>query len=423
MQTVLFKNVTLYDGTACDLLIKDGMIAERAAANSLQNADVIMDASGLTVLPGLFDMHVHLRDPGFTQKEDIITGAAAAFAGGFTGVACMPNTKPTIDTPETVQYILDKAAQTGLHVHPVGCITEQMSGSALCDYPTLIKAGICAISDDGRPVENAEQMRQALEIARDLQLPVISHCEDLSIINGGILNKGAVSEALQVKGMDRASEDSITAREILLANAVNGAIHIAHVSTKDSVEIIRLAKAAGIAVTCETCPHYFLLTEEKLLTKDADYRMNPPLRTEEDRKAILQGVLDGTIDCIVTDHAPHTPEEKQDFYHAPNGVIGMETSLAATLTLYHQGLLTLQEIVRLMADRPREILHLPQQTLETGAPANLVLVDLNKEWTVQPELLHSKARNAVFKQMTFRGKPILTMADGIIRYQESMKME
>ncbi len=419
MPTILLQNATDANGDAFDFLIADGIIAKRVPAGTLsETADTVISAAGLTIFPGLFDMHVHLRDPGFTQKEDIITGAAAALAGGVTDVACMPNTNPTIDTPETVQYILEKAAKTGVHVHPVGCITEQMKGNALCDYPALQEAGICAISDDGRPVENAEQMRQALEQAKALQLPVISHCEDLSIIHGGIMNKGRISEQLQVNGMDRASEDYITAREIILANAVNGAIHIAHVSTKGSVEIIRQAKKAGIAVTCETCPHYFLMTEEKLLTKDADYRMNPPLRTEEDRQAVLEGVLDGTIDCIVTGHAPHTPAEKQDFYHAPNGVIGMETSLAATLTLYHQKKLTLPEIVRLMADRPREILHLPPQTLEVGAPANLTLIDLQKEWTVQPELLHSKARNAVFKQMTFRGKPVLTMTDGTIRYQE-----
>jgi len=248
---------------------------------------------------------------------------------------------------------------------------------------------------------------------------VISHCEDLSIIHGGIINKGNISEQLQVKGMDRASEDYITAREIILAASVNGAIHIAHVSTKGSVEIIRQAKKAGIAVTCETCPHYFLMTEEKALLKDADYRMNPPLRTEEDRQAVLAGILDGTIDCIVTDPCPaHTILEKVIFTMLPIGVIGMETSLAATLTLYHQHLLTLPEIVKLMAERPREILHLPKQTLEVGAPANLTLVDLQKEWVVDPEKLHSKARNAIFKQMQFRGKVVLTMTNGMVRYQD-----
>lgn len=419
MQTILLQNVTDAYGVCSDFLVADGKITKRVAAGTLQEAaDLVIPANGLTIFPGLFDMHVHLRDPGFTQKEDIITGAAAALAGGITDVACMPNTKPTIDTPETVQYILEKAEQTGVQVHPVGCITNGMKGISLCDYSTLMKAGICAISDDGRPVENAEQMRLALEQAKNLNLPVISHCEDLSIVHGGIINKGNISEQLQVKGMDRASEDYITAREIILAASVNGAIHIAHVSTKGSVEIIRQAKKAGIAVTCETCPHYFLMTEEKVLSKDADYRMNPPLRTEEDRQAVLAGILDGTIDCIVTDHAPHTPLEKSDFYHAPNGVIGMETSLAATLTLYHQHLLTLPEILKLMAERPREILHLPEQTLEVGAPANLTLVDLQKEWVVDPEKLHSKARNAIFKQMQFRGKVVLTMTNGVIRYQD-----
>ena len=218
MQTILLQHATDAYGISSDFLIQDGIIAKRAPAGTLQDAaDVVIPAKGLTIFPGLFDMHVHLRDPGFTQKEDILTGAAAALAGGVTDVACMPNTKPTIDTPETVQYILDKAAPTGVKVHPIGCITNGMKGESLCDYPALMQAGICAISDDGRPVENAEQMRLALEQARDLHLPVISHCEDLSIIHGGIVNKGAVSEQLQVQGMDRASEDYITAREIILA--------------------------------------------------------------------------------------------------------------------------------------------------------------------------------------------------------------
>lgn len=419
-QSIFIQNVHVVDSNTdcvCDLFIQNGIIQKMGSHLSVQ-ADLVIDGSNLTALPGLFDMHVHLRDPGFTYKEDIITGAAAALAGGVTGLACMPNTKPVIDNPEVVQYILDRAQNTGVKIHPIGCITRNMQGEALCDYAALKQSGICAISDDGKPVEHAGMMLKGLEEAKKHQLPVISHCEDLSIINGGIINEGVVSKRLQVKGMDRTSEDTITAREILLAQRANSHIHIAHVSTKGSVEIVRIAKQHGISVTCETCPHYFLMTEEKVLSRDADYRMSPPLREEEDRIAVLNGVLDGTIDCIVTDHAPHTPEEKADFEKAPNGVIGMETSLAATLKLYHEGKLSLKQIVSMMADRPRSILNLPQVTIQEQAPAELVLVDLNYKWIVNPEKLHSKAKNAVFKGVSLKGKPVMTITDGIIRYQD-----
>lgn len=420
-QTILIRAVQLVQGDIlprCDMLLKDGVIA-KLGKGLTDAADIVIDGSKLTALPGLFDMHVHLRDPGQTHKEDILTGAAAALAGGITGVACMPNTTPAIDSTETVRYICEKASSTGVEVHPVGCITKGLKGEAMCDYTALKEAGICAISDDGRPVECAETMRRALIQANALGLPVISHCEDLSIIDGGIVNRGKASETLGVKGMDRASEDYITAREIILAASADVPIHIAHVSTYGSVEIIRHAKAQGVKVTCESCPHYFLMTEEAVLGGDADYRMNPPLRTEKDRKAVLEGVLDGTIDCIVTDHAPHAPEEKADFYHAPNGVIGMETSLAASLKLVHAGLMTLPELVEKMSDNPRRILGLPQHKLAVGEPADLTLVDLEHHWVVDPEKMHSKAKNVIWKGKTLVGKPVYTITDGVIRYTDT----
>lgn len=420
-QTILIRAVQLVQGDVlprCDMLLKDGVIA-KLGKGLTDAADVVIDGSKLTALPGLFDMHVHLRDPGQTHKEDILTGAAAALAGGITGVACMPNTTPAIDSTETVRYICEKASSTGVEVHPVGCITKGLKGEEMCDYTALKEAGICAISDDGKPVECAETMRRALIQANALGLPVISHCEDLSIIDGGIVNRGKASETLGVKGMDRASEDYITAREIILAASADVPIHIAHVSTYGSVEIIRHAKAQGVKVTCETCPHYFLMTEEAVLGGDADYRMNPPLRTEKDRKAVLEGVLDGTIDCIVTDHAPHAPEEKADFYHAPNGVIGMETSLAASLKLVHAGLMTLPELVEKMSDNPRRILGLPQHKLAVGEPADLTLVDLEHHWVVDPEKMHSKAKNVIWKGKTLVGKPVYTITDGVIRYTDT----
>jgi len=416
--SILLKNVRAVDDKSdkiCDIFIDSGKIAE-IGENLAVTADRIVDGGGkLAVMPALFDMHVHFRDPGQTHKETVETGCAAALAGGVSGVACMPNTTPAIDSKETVDYILDKAKDTGVDVYPVGCITKGMQGGELYDWTEL---GVKLISDDGRPVANAEMMRQTLEATNENGLLVVSHCEDLAIINGGIIHKGAVSEKLGVKGMDRASEDSITAREIALADSCGARIHICHVSTRGSMNFIRDAKKNGIKVTCETCPHYFTYTEDKLLSRDADYRMNPPLRSEDDRLAVLEAVLDGTVDCIVTDHAPHAAEEKADFLKAPNGVVGLETSLAVTLTqLYHTGKLTLGRITELMAINPRKLLGIEVTRIEKGAKADLAVIDLDKEWTVVPEELHSKSKNTVFKGEKLRGKNIMTITNGEIRFE------
>ncbi|MBQ8176156.1 MAG: dihydroorotase [Oscillospiraceae bacterium] len=416
--SILLKNVRAVDDKTdkiCDIFVDGGKIAE-VGENLTVTADRVVDGGGkLAVMPALFDMHVHFRDPGQTHKETVETGCAAALAGGVSGVACMPNTTPAIDSKETVDYILDKAKDTGVDVYPVGCITKGMQGGELYDWTEL---GVKLISDDGRPVANAEMMRQALEATNDNGLLVVSHCEDLAIINGGIIHKGAVSEKLGVKGMDRASEDSITAREIALADSCGARIHICHVSTRGSMNFIRDAKKNGIKVTCETCPHYFTYTEDKLLSRDADYRMNPPLRSEDDRLAVLEAVLDGTVDCIVTDHAPHAAEEKADFLKAPNGVVGLETSLAVTLTqLYHTGKLTLGRIAELMAINPRKLLGIDVTRIEQGAKADLAVVDLDKEWTVVPEELHSKSKNTVFKGEKLKGKNIMTITNGEIRFE------
>ena len=356
MSSILIKNIRAVDtknDILTDVLINDGIIAE-IGNNIKSGADELIDGTDLVLMPSIFDMHVHFRDPGQAEKEDVLTGCAAALAGGVTGVLAMPNTKPACDNPEIIKYIRDKAADTGVDVYPVGCITQGMKGETLCDYDALKNAGCICISDDGRPVENAEMMRKALELSNKNGLLVASHCEDLNIINGGIMNKGETSEKLGVKGMDRASEDYITAREIILASSVNSRIHICHVSTEGSTAIIRFAKSRGIKVTCETAPHYFMLTDKLLEKRDADYRMNPPLRTPDDVKAVIEGIKDGTIDCIITDHAPHTAQQKADFEKAPNGVVGLETSLAATLTaLYHTGEVPLKKIIELMCVNPR----------------------------------------------------------------------
>ena len=406
-----------FEGIA-DILVENGVIVKREP-NITDIADKTIDCSGLAVLPGICDMHVHFRDPGQTHKEDIITGGNAAAAGGVTAVACMPNTNPTVDSAETVKYILEKAKNATVKVYPVGCITKGLKGEELCDFEELRKAGCVAVSDDGKPVRNARIMAQALVKAHYAGLKVISHCEDVDVVAGGIINSGEVSKKLGVNGMHRISEDISTAREIILARDLEMPIHIAHVSTATCMMLLRVAARYGVMVTSETCPHYFSLTDEKLLSRDADYRMNPPLRTKEDVEAITEGVCDGTIDCIVTDHAPHTAEEKADFEKAPNGVVGLETSLAVTLTkLYHTGKLPLSRIVRLMCVNPRKILNIAGGKLGEGDPADIAIVDLNEEWTVDPAKLHGKSHSTCFKGEKLKGKVKMTVLDGKIVYTD-----
>ena len=421
MSSILIKNVRIVDENrdqVGDILIRDGMI-ETIADHIAESADRVIDANGKTVLPGLIDMHVHLRDPGYTYKEDVLSGCEAAAAGGVTGVACMPNTSPVNDNPEVTEYILLRARHAKARVYPIAAITKRMFGDELTDFHQLKRAGAVGVSDDGKPVENADRMAQALQNGALAGLLPISHCEDLAIINGGIINKGTVSEQLGVKGMDRLSEDSITEREIELAKKTGCPVHIAHVSTKGAIDAIRRAKAEGVPVTCETCPHYFILTEQELLKRDADYRMNPPLREESDRAAIEVAVLDGTIDCIVTDHAPHSASEKRDFEKAPNGVVGLETSLAATLTaLVHTGKMDLKQLCKLMSGNPARLLKVPGGKIAEGEVADLAIVDLNEEWTVEPEKLHSKSKNTVFKGKTLIGKVKMTLLGGEVVFED-----
>ena len=394
-----------------DLVIDGGVFTQVGGQAGCSGNDQTVDGSGFCAVPGLVDMHVHLRDPGQTHKEDIASGCRAAAAGGVTSLVCMPNTVPTVDSPETVAYIVSKANETGIHVYPAAAITFGLSGSGCCDYEALKKAGAVAISDDGRPVENDEMLLCALMEGKRLGLPVLCHCEDLTQAAGGKVHEGRASELLGVKGMSSSSEYGDIERTIRLAEQVNAAVHICHVSTKESIEVIRQAKARGVKVTCETAPHYFVYTCEKVLGRDADYRMNPPLREEEDRLAVIRGLLDGTIDAVATDHAPHSPEEKADFVKAPNGVIGMETSLAATLT-YMREKLSLSDIVRLMSFTPARIMGINGGEIKAGAPADFALIDLNEEWTVNPEELHGKSRNAVFKGEKLTGRVKATYCGG-----------
>ncbi|PWL71544.1 MAG: dihydroorotase [Clostridiales bacterium] len=422
MSRMVLKNGLVIDPSQnlkqiADIRIENGLVAEIGTG---LHGEQELDLTGLAVFPGLVDMHVHFRDPGLTYKEDIFSGCRAAAAGGVTSVACMPNTRPTVDTPETVRYIVDKASHADAHVYPVAAITKGLSGVEMTDFAALKAAGAVGVSDDGRPVENAAMMQRALELADRSQMKIISHCEDLAIIDGGIVNEGKISRALGVKGMHRSSEDSVTAREIALAAATGTAIHIAHVSTKGSVALIRDAKARGVRVTAETAPHYFMLTDELLFKRDADYRMNPPLREQEDCDAVLEGVLDGTLDCIVTDHAPHAPEEKADFEKAPNGVVGLETSFAACMTaLVQTGKLSISGLIERMSLNPARLLGIRAGSLAVGMPADIAAADLNERWAVDVDRLHSKSRNSVFKGMTLQGKIKYTLLNGRLVYKDN----
>lgn len=421
MPSILIRNGTVIDPSQginhiTDILIEDGFV--KAVAPSLPNtADKVLEARGLVVFPGLVDMHVHLRDPGQTEKEDIFTACNSAVAGGVTSVVCMPNTKPTIDNLDVINYVNNTALQAKARVHICASITKGLMGEVMCDFAEYEKVGVKAVSDDGRPVENTGTMEKAMQLAAKHNLLTISHCEDLEIVNGGIMHKGEVSEKLGVKGIDRASEDNSTAREVQIAKQFNVPIHIAHVSTKGAVEIIRQAKKEGVKVTCETCPHYFVYTHAKLTQRDADYRMNPPLREQEDVDAIIEGIKDGTIDCISTDHAPHTKKEKEDFETAPNGVIGLETSIAAGLKfLVEPGHISIYRLIELMSTNPAKILNILAGSLKVGCYGDLVLFDPTNIWTVLPERLKSKSVNSAFKFEQLVGRVKYTLVGGEIVY-------
>ena len=397
-----------------DLLLREGKIAQVGQVEAA-DADLVIDGEGLVAAPGLVDMHVHLRDPGLTYKEDVLSGCRAAAAGGVTSLLAMPNTKPPMDDPALVRDLLARAQEADATVYTAACVTKGMQGKELADLAALKEAGAIAISDDGVPVGSSRCLLEALRLAPQLGLVFTAHCEDLDLAAGGKIHDGAVARELGVPGIPAAAEDCGTAREIAAAASIGAPVHICHVSTKGSVALIRDAKRRGVQVTAETCPHYLLLTEEALRRKDADYRMNPPLREEADRLALLEGLADGTIDAISTDHAPHSPEEKADFAGAPNGSIGMETSLSAALTAL-EGRLTLSQVIEKMSTAPARILGIPAGTLQVGAAADVVLFHPEEGWTVDPEKLHGKSKNTPFKGMTLQGRVKLTFSRGRLVY-------
>jgi dihydroorotase len=371
------------------------------------------------VTPGLIDMHVHLRDPGHEYKEDIVTGTRAAVAGGFTSVCCMPNTCPVADNKAVVGYIINKARAEGLaNVFPVGAITQGLKGERLAEMGELREAGCVAVSDDGRPVANAELMRRALEYARGMGILVISHAEEPALAGEGTMNEGFTSTELGLKGIPRVAEDIATARDVMLAEYTNSPIHIAHVSTRGSVRIIREAKARGVMVTCETAPHYFTLTDDAVRGYETNARMNPPLREADDLAAIKEGLKDGVIDAIATDHAPHHIDEKDvEFDAAANGIIGLETSLPLSLRLVEEKVLDLKGLVEKMSCNPARILGIPRGALRVGAVADITIIDPALEWSVEKEKLASRSKNSPFLGERMKGAAVYTIVCGKIVYK------
>lgn len=404
---------------AADILLENGKIAKIGKNLKADGAEVV-DAAGLTVFPGLIDMHVHLREPGFEYKEDIASGSAAAVAGGFTQVCCMPNTDPVCDNAAVVGYIAARAKEVGLcKVRPIGAITRGEKGETLSEMGKMKDAGAVAVSDDGKPVANARMMRLAMEYASDFGLICLSHCEDKDLVDGGVVNEGYNSTLAGLKGIPRASEEIMIAREIILAETLHKRAHICHVSTKGGVQLLREAKARGVQITAETCPHYFTLTDDVVTSFDANTKVNPPIREAEDVAAIREGLRDGTLDCIVTDHAPHHVDEKNVEYNlAAFGISGIETSFSLSYTyLVKCGVLSLPELADRMSAAPARILHLEGGKIAEGEVADLMLADLNAEYVIDGKKFVSKGKNTPFGGMKVSGKVVCTIVDGDVKYR------
>ena len=397
-----------------DLLIIDGRVALPDQPVPPDVAEI--DAAGWWVVPGLTDMHVHLREPGEEYKEDILSGARSAAAGGFTGVACMPNTNPVNDCKAVTALILARAAQAAVRVYPVGAISKGLAGQQLAEYGEMRAAGVVAVSDDGRPVRDSQLMRRALEYAGDFGLTVIAHSEEPSL-SSGVMNEGAMSTRLGLKGIPTAAESIMVYREIALAEFTGAKVHIAHVSTAMSLELIRAAKARGVRVTAETAPHYFTLTDEAVAGYDTNTKMNPPLRSAADREAIRLALADGTLDAIATDHAPHSILEKElEFDAAANGIIGLETALPLALALVRDQVIDARRLVELLAVNPAAILGISAGTLSPGAAADVTLIDPEREFLYSEDQMFSKSRNTPFLGWRLQGRAVLTMVGGEIRH-------
>jgi dihydroorotase len=403
-----------------DVYLVEGRV--EAVGRNMGNPEgaVVVDARGQVVAPGLIDLHVHLREPGQEDLETVASGAMAAAAGGFSAVCAMPNTDPVCDNQGVVGFVKAQAQRAGkARVYPIGAISLGQNGQQLAEFGELVGAGAVAVSDDGKPVVSSHLMRTALEYARTFGIPVADHCEEPTLSAGGVMHEGTISTRLGLKGIPAAAEEIMVARDILLAELTGGHVHLCHMSTRGSVELIRRAKERGIRVTAEACPHHFTLTHEACVGYDTNAKMNPPLREDEDREAIRQGLKDGTLDTIVTDHAPHHYDAKErEFDDAPNGIIGLETSLGLAITeLVRSGLLSLSDLIARMSTIPARIFKLPGGTLAPGAPADVVVFDPGMQWTVQPEEFHSRSRNTPFAGRRLFGRATTTVVRGQIVFQ------
>jgi dihydroorotase len=406
--------------SVADLLVMDGKVAAVGTNIGTPDGAQVHDAKGKVVAPGLIDVHVHLREPGFEDLETIATGAAAAVAGGFTAVCAMPNTDPVIDNQSAVGFVLSRGKAAGkARVYPIGCITIGQKGERLAEFGEMVGAGAVAVSDDGKPVQSSHMMRTALEYAKIFGIPVADHCEDVSLAHGGAMHEGIVSMRLGLKGIPAAAEEIQVARDCILAELTGGHVHLCHMSTRGSVELIRRAKEKGLRVTAEAAPHHFTLTHDRVEGYDTNAKMNPPLREEADREAIRQAVKDGTIDCIATDHAPHHYDAKErEFDDAPNGILGLETALGLAIReLVKPKVLTLPEMIYRMSTRPAQVFGLTGGTLAVGAPADVVVFDPEARWKVDAGHFCSKSRNTPFGGEELIGRAEMTLVDGRIVFQ------
>ena len=408
------------------LLVSEGKISWRGETPP-QTDYSILHAEGLIVCPGLIDLHCHLRQPGFEEKETIATGTRAAARGGFTTICCMPNTNPPLDNQTAIDYVKSKAATEGVvRVLPIGCISKDRKGEELAKMGELASAGVIAYSDDGEPVENSRLMRQALENSRAFSLPVIDHCENVTLAKDGQMNEGVLSTRLGLRGIPAAAEETMVARDLALAQLTGARLHIAHVSTEGSVELIRRGKNNGIKVTAEVTPHHLTLTEEEVIDYDTNAKVNPPLRTKRDIQALIQGLKENVIDIIATDHAPHTEADKRcEFALAPSGISGLETALGSLMHLVHDGQLALTTLIAKLTCEPAKIINYDKLgTLKIGAPADITIFDPDKEWVVNPKTFASKGKNTPLAGSVLKGKVMATIYEGKLVYQdESIKVE
>ena len=424
MKTTLLRHGRLIDPSqhhdaVTDLWLRDGKVFAVGSRPDLQPEETI-DATGMIVCPGLIDMHVHLREPGREEDETIATGTAAALAGGVTSVACMPNTEPALDNQAAAEFVYLQAQRAGnAHVFPIGAITKGRKGEELAEMGGLVRGGAVGFTDDGTPVMNSGIMRRALQYAQMFDKVVMDHCEDLQLTGEGVMNEGFESMRLGLKGIPSSSEEVMVYRDINLAALTKGRLHVLHVSTAGSVELVRRGKNDGVNVTCEAMPHHFILTDACLHDYDSNYKMSPPLRTQRDVDEIIRGLKDGTIEVIATDHAPHAPEKKaREFDLCPNGIIGLETLLPVCIkALIEPKHLTWPQLIEKLTINPAKVLGIPKGTLKPGADADVTVIDPNLEWTIDPKQFRSKSRNCPFAGWKVKGRAVTVLVDGVVKYR------